>query len=72
MPIISIRISDDERKQLENQGNMSQVVREAIKFYINSKKREKTLKKLKELQKKYKLKTSVEEDLNLIKEDRGR
>lgn len=72
MPIISVRISEEERRKLQEQGKVSQVIREAIRFYVNSKKAEKTLKKLKVLQEKYKIKTSVEEDLVLIKEDRGR
>ncbi len=72
MPIISIRISEEERRKLQEQGNVSQVIREAISFYINSKKVERTLNKLKELQDKYKLKTSAKQDLMLIKEDRGR
>lgn len=72
MPIISIRISEEERRRLQEQGKVSQVIREAIRFYVNSKKTDKTLKKLQVLQEKYKIKTSVEEDLMLIKEDRGR
>ena len=72
MPVISIRISTKEKRRLQEQGSISQVIREAIRFYINSKKTDKTLKKLKSLQERYRIKTSVEEDLMLIKEDRGR
>jgi uncharacterized protein YlbG (UPF0298 family) len=72
MPIISIRISDEEKRKLQKYGRLSQVIREAIKFYIDSKSTRRTLKKLKELQEKYEIKTSMEEDLELIKEDRGR
>ncbi len=72
MPVISIRISEEERRKLQAEGNISQVIREAIRFYVNSKNANRTLKKLKELQEKYKLKTSVKEDLVLIREDRER
>ncbi len=72
MPVITVRISDEERRQLRGRGKISDVVREAIRFYINSRKREKALRKLKELQERYKVKTSVAEDLKLIKEDRAR
>lgn len=72
MPTISIRISDEERRRLQKEGNISRVIREAIRFYINSKRTNSTLKKLKELQERYKLKTTVGEDLMLIKEDRSR
>ncbi len=72
MPVITVRISEEERRKLQEEGNISQVIREAIRFYVNSKNANRTLKKLKELQEKYKIKTSVKEDLMLIKEDRAR
>jgi Arc/MetJ-type ribon-helix-helix transcriptional regulator len=72
MPVITVRISDEEKRQLRSRGRISDVIREAIRFYINSRKREKALRKLKELQERYKVKTSVAEDLKLIKEDRAR
>ena len=72
MPVITVRISEDEKRHLRNQGKISDVVREAIRFYISSRKRERTLRKLKELQERYKVKTTVAEDLKLIKEDRAR
>jgi hypothetical protein len=71
MPTISLRISEEEKKKLKEHGDISQVVRDAIRFYINSKKAQKTIKKLKELQEKYKLKTS-KDDLMFIKKDRMR
>ncbi|MGH9877757.1 MAG: hypothetical protein ACRD5H_08970 [Nitrososphaerales archaeon] len=72
MPVITVRISDEEKRQLRRRGKISDVIREAIRFYINSGKREKALRKLEELQKRYRVKTSVAEDLKLIKEDRAR
>ncbi len=72
MPVITVRISDEEKRQLRSRGRISDVIREAIRFYINSRKREKALRKLKELQERYKVKTSIAEDLKLIKEDRAR
>ncbi len=72
MPVITVRISEEERRKLQEEGNISQVIREAIRFYVNSKNANRTLKKLKELQEKYKIKTSVKEDLVLIREDRAR
>jgi Arc/MetJ-type ribon-helix-helix transcriptional regulator len=72
MPVITVRISDEEKRQLRRRGRISDVIREAIRFYINSRKREKALRKLEELQERYKVKTTVVEDLKLIKEDRAR
>lgn len=72
MPTISIRITDEERRKLEKLGSISKVVREAIKFYINSERKDTTLKKLKALQERYKLRTGMENDLALLREDRRR
>jgi hypothetical protein len=46
LPIISIRISDEERRKLQKDGKVSQVIREAIRFYIDSKRTRRTIKKL--------------------------
>jgi hypothetical protein len=46
MPIISIGISDEERRKLQKDGKVSQVIREAIKFYIDSNRTRRTVKKL--------------------------
>lgn len=72
MPVITIRISDEERKKLEKEGKLSEVVRAAIRFYLNSREVQKSTRKLRELQKKYKVKTTVEDELKLLREDRER
>lgn len=72
MPIITVRISDEERKRLEKEGKLSEVVRVAIRFYLNSREVQKSIRKLRELQKRYKVKTTVEDELKLLREDRAR
>lgn len=72
MPVITVRISDEERKKLEKEGKISEVVRAAIRFYLNSREVQKSIRKLRELQKKYKVKTTVEDELKLLREDRER
>jgi Arc/MetJ-type ribon-helix-helix transcriptional regulator len=72
MPVITVRISDEERKRLEKEGKLSEVVRAAIRFYLNSREVQKSIRKLRELQKRYKVKTTIEDELKLFREDRAR
>jgi Arc/MetJ-type ribon-helix-helix transcriptional regulator len=72
MPVITVRISDEERKRLEKEGKLSEVVRAAIRFYLNSREVQKSIRKLRELQKRYRVKTTVEDELKLLREDRAR
>ena len=47
-------------------------MREAMKLYLNTKKYEDVLAKLKELQAKNPIKTTTEEEVKMIREDRNR
>jgi Arc/MetJ-type ribon-helix-helix transcriptional regulator len=46
MPIISVRISGEEKKELEEYGPLSSAVREGVKLYLQSKKTSKAHAKL--------------------------
>ena len=72
MPTISVRISDKEKKELLNYGTLSTSVREGLRLYINTRKSQELLHKLEELQRKNPIKTTVFEEVKLIKEDRNR
>lgn len=72
MPTISVRISNEERKELSEYGPLSDAVREGVRLYLQSKKTNKTLAKLRTLQAKDRAKTTTLEELKLIREDRGR
>ena len=72
MPTISVRISDEEKKELDEYGPLSYAVREGVKLYLQSKKTSKTLAKLRALQAKDHAKTTTLEELKLIREDRNR
>ena len=69
---ICVRITDEEKRQLKKYGNLSQTIREAMKLYLNTKKTEEILSRLCELQAKNPIKTSIEEEVALIREDRNR
>jgi len=72
MPTISVRISNEEKKELDEYGPLSSAVREGVRLYLQSKKTSKALAKLKGLQAKDRAKTTTLEELKLIKEDRNR
>lgn len=70
MIIISIRLSDEEKSALQKHGKISKVLREAIRAYLDSKKANKVLEKLERYQKANPVKTSTEEIVAMIREDR--
>ncbi|HKZ41732.1 MAG: hypothetical protein A3K61_06555 [Thaumarchaeota archaeon RBG_16_49_8] len=72
MPTISIRISEKEKKELLEYGNLSDSVREALRLYLDKKKSQRILRRLEELQRKNPVKTTTLDEVKLLKEDRGR
>ena len=72
MNTVCVRISEEEKRQLKKYGSLSRTLREAMKLYLNTKKSEELLCKLEELQKKNPVKTSTEDEVKLIQEDRKR
>lgn len=72
MPTISVRISNEEKKELVEYGPLSNAVREGVKLYLQSKKTSKALLKLRALQAKERANTTTLEELRLIREDRNR
>ncbi len=72
MATISVRIPDEQKKELLKYGSLSESLREGIKLYIGKRKSEKLIRKLEVLQSKSHIKTSAAADLKLIKQDRNR
>ena len=72
MPTISVRISDKGKKALDEYGSLSDTVREGVRLYLQAKKAEEALAKLRALQSKDRAKTTTLEELKLIREDRNR
>lgn len=72
MTTITVRISEKDKTELKKYGKISNAVREAIVLYINSKRSKEVLKRLKELHRVEKVRTTTLEEVALIKEDRSR
>ena len=72
MKSVSVRISEEEKRQLKKYGKLSDTLREGMKLYLNKKKSDELLCKLEKLQSENKIKTSTEEEVKLIREDRKR
>ncbi len=72
MPTVSVRLSEEEKKELEKNGNLSESVRKAIRLYIESEKSSKLLERLADLQRKNPVRTTPEEIVRMIREDRTR
>jgi uncharacterized protein YlbG (UPF0298 family) len=72
MKTVSVRISEEEKRQLRKYGKLSDTLREGMKLYLNKKKSDELLCKLEKLQSASQIKTSIEEEVKLIREDRER
>jgi len=72
MKTVCVRISEEEKRQLQKYGKLSDTLREAMNLYLNRKKSDQLLRKLADLQAKNPIKTSPEEIVKLIREDRDR
>jgi len=72
MPVIRVRVSEEQLRELLRYGSISQAVREGLKLYLNRRKSEKALSRLQRLQSKNKPRTTAKKEVRLIKEDRTR
>lgn len=72
MKTVSVRISEEEKRQLKKYGKLSDTLREGMKLYLNKKKSDELLCKLEKMQSESEIKTSIEEEMKLIREDRER
>jgi uncharacterized protein YlbG (UPF0298 family) len=72
MKTVSVRISEEEKRQLKKYGKLSDTLREGMKLYLNKKKSDELLSKLEKLQSESRIKTSTEKEVRLIREDRNR
>ncbi len=72
MTTVSIRISEEEKRQLKKYGRLSDTLREGMKLYLSKKKSDELLCKLEKLQSESKIETSIEQEVKLIREDRER
>ena len=68
---ITVRLSERERRELKGYGKISDVVREALRLYMRGKNSSRTIARLRELQK-APVRTTIAEDLKLLRADRDR
>jgi Arc/MetJ-type ribon-helix-helix transcriptional regulator len=68
---ITVRLSEEERKELAKHGRISDVVREALTLYLRDKDSRRIIRRLRELQK-TSLQTTIQEDLRMLRADRNR
>ena len=70
MPIVSVRLTEEEKKELLVYGGLSKGVREGVKLYLKAKKSQEIFRKLEDLQRKNPVKTASEKEVELIRDDR--
>jgi Arc/MetJ-type ribon-helix-helix transcriptional regulator len=68
---ITVRLSEKQRKELAKHGKISEVVREALSLYLREKNSRRIISRLRELQKSP-VRSTIQEDLRLIRADRDR
>ena len=70
--VITVRLSEKEKHELQRQGNISEVVREAVRNYLKDRRSRKIISRLMEMQSKRTTRTSLSNDLKMIRVDRER
>jgi Arc/MetJ-type ribon-helix-helix transcriptional regulator len=68
---ITVRLSEKQRKELAKHGKISEVVRDALSLYLREKNSRRIISRLRELQKSP-VRSTIQEDLRLIRADRDR
>jgi hypothetical protein len=69
---VCVRLTEEEKRELQKYGNLSSVLREAMKLYLSTKKSAELLQKLEKLQAQNPIRTTSEQEVQLIREDRNR
>jgi len=69
---VSVKISEEEKRQLKKYGRPSDVLREGMKLFLSKKKTEELLGRLEKLRAENVIKTIIEEEVRLVRVDRNR
>jgi len=72
MPIISVRITVEQKRRLAKHGNVSATMRDAVRRYLDDEDSEAIFARLRALQQENGVKTTREEIVRMIREDRLR
>ena len=71
MPIISVRITDDERKRLLKYGPLSSTVRDALDLYAKERRRREVVDELVKFQKEHPVHVDPEEIVRIVRKGRS-
>ena len=69
-PTVSVRLTEEEKKELLKYGGLSKGIREGVRLYRRAQKSRKIFHKLEYLQGKNPVKTAWEKEVELIRQDR--
>lgn len=72
MPMVSVRLSEEEKRRLAKHGNVSDAIREAVRKYLDSEDSDEVFERLRLLQERDRVTTPPEEIVRMIREDRYR
>jgi hypothetical protein len=70
MPTVSVRLTEEEKKELLEYGGLSKGVREGVRLYLKAQKSREIFRKLEDLQRKNPVTTTSEKEVELIRQDR--
>jgi Arc/MetJ-type ribon-helix-helix transcriptional regulator len=69
---ITVRLTPEEIREIKKHGRVSDVVRQAIRLFMQTQRSQKAIEELKQLQASSDIRITIDEDLNLIRGDRQR
>jgi len=67
---VSVRLTEEEKKELLEYGGLSKGVREGVRLYLKAQKSQEIFRKLGDLQRKNSVKTTSEKEVELIRQER--
>lgn len=70
MPTVSVRLTEEEMKELLKYGRISKGIREGVRLYLKVKKSQEIFRKLEDFQRKNPVKTASEKEVEMIRQDR--
>jgi len=70
MPTVSVRLAEEEKKELLEYGGLSKGIREGVRLYLKAQKSQEIFRKLGDLQRKNSVKTTSEKEVELIRQER--
>jgi len=72
MPVVSVRITTEQKRRLAKRGNVSETIRDAVRQYLDEEEAQVVSARLRTIQRENRLETTSEEIVRMIGEDRAR